>query len=87
MKRRVCGAQSTGNTGAAEGRRACPQPRRATQPESVALRWEKLSWEAFLGLYCQDGVKEDERDKRASMRNLEDTSSLDTRMGIKGVGL
>lgn len=75
MKRRVSGAQSTRNAGAAEGKRACPQPGRATQPESEALRWEKLRWEVFLGLYCQEGVKEDERDKRASMRNLEDTSS------------
>ena len=57
MKQSVSGAQSTGKAGAAEGRRACPQPGRATEPESEALRWEKLRCEAFLGLYCQEGVR------------------------------
>lgn len=56
MEQRESGAQGTGKTGGAEDRGECPQPGRATEPESEVLRWEELRWGAFPRLCRQDGV-------------------------------
>lgn len=52
----VSGAQSRKSWGCGKVE-SCAQPGRATEPESEALRWEKLRWEAFLGLTVRRGMR------------------------------